>query len=99
MKKIIVVLSIMLLLSGCANKEKGVLEPLSVASPLVISDASGEKIVDMDAGSKIETDVFYDYYAGFSIPYPKDWILTQHSANFITISGPDAQITISHNSH
>ena len=97
MKKILIVVMAMLLLSGCAVKEKGSFDSVSGSQPLTITDVPDTVLFNVEASSDLEYGTFNDYYAGFSVPYPSEWKVKQYSANYIAFVGDDKQISISHN--
>lgn len=97
MKKLIPILITFFLLSGCSSQPAGKMQHASNDTPLLFYNDSNQLIFDIEPMSVDGYDIYYDYNAGFSFPYPKGWSVNEYSANYILINGPDAQITISHN--
>lgn len=96
MKKTLIMIILVLLFTGCA-KEKGLIAPVDISDPLVISEEPVEGLFDFDAGYSGDCEIYYDYYANLSFPYPKGWEVSIYSPNLIYFNSENTQITVSHN--
>lgn len=99
MKKIIPLILILLMifqLAGCSKKKIGDIELIDETNPLNILESDEHQLFESSAKPDMEFEKYYDYYAGFSFPYPKEWSVTVSSSNYIQIYNGDFVITIHH---
>ena len=97
LKRIIPIILMLLLLAGCSKQiEHGGIVEINNDEEMVIAESDEHLLFSAKDKPDLNFETFYDYYAGFSIPYPKEWTLSVVSPNYITIYNGDNMIVIHH---
>lgn len=97
MKKIIPIILILLLLTGCdAERDIGEITIADETSHMILTQ-SDEHLLFYGGEQPDMTFVpFNDYYAGFSMPYPEGWSIKSVSANYTTIGNGEFMVIVHH---
>ena len=95
----ILMIFIMICLTACGQtREPGGIETKEPVPLTIVSNMDKTLFNDITNAEKpdFEFETFYDYHAGISIPYPKDWAVKQISSNYIQIYNDRYVINVHH---
>lgn len=98
MKRILpIIFIIALLFSSCSNRgDPGQILTVDDKTEITLIENSDEMLFYGGEKPDMEFETYNDYYAGFSIPYPKKWTVRAASPNYITFYDGKTMIVMHH---